>query len=82
MEVIEHVSNQEMFIQEISKVLKLNGLLFVSTMSKNLLSYFLTIVMAEKVLGIVKDGTHDYNNYITVSDLTAKVEKFGFKKIA
>ena len=51
-------------------------------MSKNLLSYFLTIVMAEKVLGIVKDGTHDYNNYITVSDLTAKVEKFGFKKIA
>lgn len=34
--------------------------------------------MAEKVLGIVKDGTHDYNNYLTIEDLTNKTEKFGF----
>lgn len=61
-----------MFLEEISRLTKPNGLFFISSLSKNMLSYFLTIIMAEKVLGVVKDGTHDYNNYITIDDLTKK----------
>ena len=67
-----------MFLEEISKLTKLNGLFFISSLSKNILSYFLTIIMAEKILGVVKDGTHDYNNYLTIEELTKKAEKFGF----
>lgn len=78
MEVIEHVNNQNLFLEEISKLTKLNGLFFISSLSKNLLSYFLTIFMAEKVLGIVENGTHDYNNYLTIEELTKKTEQFGF----
>lgn len=48
---------------------KPSGHLFLSTISRTPLSYFLTIFMAEKVLRQVAGGTHTYSKYINPSEL-------------
>ncbi|EJD47960.1 3-demethylubiquinone-9 3-methyltransferase [Auricularia subglabra TFB-10046 SS5] len=45
------------------------GHLFLSTLPRNALSYFLTIFMAERVLGLVSPGTHTHSKYINSSEL-------------
>ncbi|KAE9387511.1 ubiquinone biosynthesis O-methyltransferase [Gymnopus androsaceus JB14] len=69
MEVLEHVDNPVMFLKTCSELLKPAGHLFLSTISRTPLSYFLTIFMAEKVLRQVADGTHTYSKYINPSEL-------------
>lgn len=44
MEVIEHVNNPLDFLRDINKLIKYNGLLFMSTINKNYLSYVSTIL--------------------------------------
>jgi len=69
-EVMEHVENQEEFIQMCSTVLKPNGSLFVSTINRTSLSYGLGILLAENVLGILPPGTHDWNKFITPEEIS------------
>ncbi|KAJ3767297.1 S-adenosyl-L-methionine-dependent methyltransferase [Lentinula raphanica] len=69
MEVLEHVDNPVMFLKTCAELVKPSGHLFLSTISRTPLSYFLTIVMAEKILREVADGTHTYSKYIKPSEL-------------
>lgn len=70
LEVIEHVDNPQLFVNNISKLVKQNGMLIFSTMNKNVLSYISTILLAENLLGLIEKGTHDYRKYIKPSELT------------
>lgn len=58
-----------MFLKELKKRVKTGGFLFLSSISKHCMSYFLTILMGEKILKIVPDGTHDYHKYINIEDI-------------
>lgn len=69
MEVIEHVTNKNAFIDSISSLLKPNGILFLSTMSKTTESFLKLIIGAEYITGIVPQGTHDWNQFINIQDL-------------
>ncbi|KAF9075329.1 3-demethylubiquinone-9 3-methyltransferase [Rhodocollybia butyracea] len=69
MEVLEHVDHPAMFLKTCAELLKPSGHLFLSTISRTPLSYFLTIFMAEKVLRQVADGTHTFSKYINPSEL-------------
>lgn len=71
MEVIEHVNQPMDFLSTLNQTLKDEGILFLSTINKNMLSYLTTIIgmrfpkiAAEKLFGIIPDGTHDWNKYI------------------
>ena len=65
LEIIEHVNYPEIFLNECTKLLRQkNGHLFVSTLNRTALSYFLSIIMAEEVLQMVPSGTHDWSKYI------------------
>eukprot|EP01124_Arcella_intermedia_P020381 TRINITY_DN27854_c0_g1_i1.p1 TRINITY_DN27854_c0_g1~~TRINITY_DN27854_c0_g1_i1.p1 ORF type:complete len:281 (-),score=59.25 TRINITY_DN27854_c0_g1_i1:17-859(-) len=77
LEVIEHVHNVPLFVDSLVSLLKPNGLLFVSTINKTLQSYLLTILLAEDVLGWVKPGTHQWNQYIEPDTLKNLVGKSG-----
>ena len=81
MEVIEHVNNPGDFIQNISKAVKPNGLIFLSTLAKTTESWILSIKLAEEVLGFVPKGTHDWNKFINPDDLHVMVEEAGCKVI-
>ena len=69
MEVIEHVSNVDLFIQNCSKLIKKKGIMFVATLNKNLKSYLFGIVGAEYILRWLPIGTHDWDKFLTPQNL-------------
>ena len=78
MEVIEHVSDVNMFIQNCSKLIKENGIMFVATINKNLKSYLLAILGAEYILKWLPIGTHDWNKFLTPEHLEIIARKNNF----
>ena len=69
MEVIEHVSNVNLFIQSCSILIKKKGIMFVATLNKNLKSYIFGIVGTEYILRWLPIGTHDWDKFLTPQDL-------------
>ena len=69
MEIVEHVSNVDLFIQSCSKLIKRNGIMFVATINKNLKSYLFAILGAEYILKWLPIGTHDWNKFLTPQEL-------------
>jgi len=78
MEVIEHVSDVNMFIQNCSKLIKENGIMFVATINKNLKSYLFAILGAEYILKWLPIGTHDWNKFLTPEHLEIIARKHNF----
>ena len=76
LEIIEHVNNPSLFLNECTKLLKeKNGHIFLSTLNRTSLSYFLSIMMAEDVLQMVPSGTHDWSKYIQPNELKEMINK-------
>ncbi len=79
MEVVEHVSNVSLFIQNCSKLIRKNGIMFVATINKNLKSYIFAIFGAEYILRWLPIGTHDWNKFLTPRDLEIIANKNDFR---
>ncbi|KAK0202619.1 S-adenosyl-L-methionine-dependent methyltransferase [Desarmillaria ectypa] len=77
MEVLEHVDNPALFLSTCAQLLKPSGHLFLSTISRTPLAYFLTILMAENVLQRVAPGTHTYSKFIKPSELIEFFQSHG-----
>ena len=78
MEVVEHVSNVNLFIKNCSKLIKKNGIMFVATINKNLKSYIFGVLGAEYILRWLPIGTHDWNKFLTPQDLEIIASKNSF----
>ena len=78
MEVVEHVSNVNLFIQNCSKLIKKNGIMFVATINKNLKSYIFAILGAEYILRLLPIGTHNWDKFLTPLDLEIIANKNNF----
>ena len=78
MEVVEHVSSINLFIQKCSKLIKKDGIMFVATINKNLKSYVFAILGAEYILRWLPVGTHDWNKFLTPQDLEIITNKNSF----
>ena len=79
MEVIEHVENPGFFIEICSDLLKSNGLMFCSTINKNLKSYLFAILGAEYIMQWLPKGTHNWNKFIKPSELKKLFSNSGLK---
>ncbi|NXC14218.1 COQ3 protein, partial [Corythaeola cristata] len=89
-EVVEHVADLETFIKCCSQVLKVREFLpsllgvfvlcslFITTINKTQLSYVLGIVVAEKIIGIVPEGTHEWEKFVPPEELERLLESNGF----
>ncbi|CAG8690200.1 26841_t:CDS:2 [Dentiscutata erythropus] len=75
MEIIEHVNHPVEFLKACAGLVKPGGHLFLSTISRTPLSYVLTILLAERVFGIVPNGTHDFNNYLKPDELQQIIDR-------
>ena len=64
MEIVEHVKNVNFFLNQSTKFLKKEGLMFVATLNKTLKSFFFAIIGAEYVLRWLPIGTHDWEMFI------------------
>ncbi|RYH13037.1 3-demethylubiquinone-9 3-O-methyltransferase [archaeon] len=77
LEVLEHVDNVPSFLSACTACLSPHGSLFLSTLNRTQKARFLTITMAESVLKMLPQGTHDWNKYITPSELRAYLDGVG-----
>jgi len=81
MEMLEHVPNPESIIKTASDLLKPNGLIFFSTLNRNLRSFLEAIIGAEYILKILPKGTHTYEKFIKPEELVSMARKFGLKPL-
>ena len=78
MEIVEHVSNVSAFIQNCSKVINKNGMMFVATINRTLKSYLFAIIGAEYILRMLPIGTHQWDNFLKPEELKKIISKNNF----
>ncbi|MFI4918846.1 MAG: bifunctional 2-polyprenyl-6-hydroxyphenol methylase/3-demethylubiquinol 3-O-methyltransferase UbiG [Legionellales bacterium] len=76
MELLEHVHKPELVLMHCKRLLKPNGLLFLSTISRTTKAYATAIIAAEYVLGLLPKQTHDYKKFIKPSELASMARSF------
>ena len=83
MEIVEHVEDISFFINESSKLLKKNGVMFIATLNKTLKSYIFAIIGAEYFLKWLPIGTHDWEKFVKPEDLIkiSKENNLSLKKL-
>ena len=69
MEIVEHVESIPKFINESSKFLNNNGIMFIATLNQTLKSYVFAILGAEYILRWLPIGTHDWNKFVKPEEL-------------
>ncbi len=79
MEMLEHVADPQQVIHHAARLLKPDGLLFLSTINRTIKAYASLIIAAEYVLNIIPRQTHDYDKFIKPSELSAMVRAEGFE---
>ena len=79
LEVIEHVTDPRVFANALRKLVKDDGLVFVSTISKSMRGVLGAIVFAERVAKMVPAGTHDANKFLHPSELAIVLERAGLR---
>ncbi len=79
-EVVEHVADAASFLKTCRALCKPGGLLVLSTLNRTAKSYGLAIVAAERILGLVPPGTHDWKKFIKPEELETALADAGFKR--
>ncbi|MGM0905512.1 MAG: bifunctional 2-polyprenyl-6-hydroxyphenol methylase/3-demethylubiquinol 3-O-methyltransferase UbiG [Pseudomonadota bacterium] len=82
LEMLEHVPDPAAIVQACAKAVKPGGLVFFSTLNRNVKSWLLGIVAAEHILGWVPKGTHQHQRFIRPSELLNMTDKAALEDIA
>lgn len=77
MEMLEHVPDPASAIQACARLVKPDGHVFFSTISRTPKSYLFAIVGAEYLLQLLPKGTHDYRKFIRPSELESWAREAG-----
>ena len=77
-EFLEHLEEQDKYqlFENLTKNLNKNAYIFISTLNKNLLSKYLAIDIAEKLLKLLPKKTHDFNLFLSPSKLQSISQKY------
>ena len=69
MELLEHVPKPQSVIEASKKMIRPGGHIIFSTINRNIKSYIFTILVGEHLLNLLPKGTHQYEKFITPSEL-------------
>ncbi|XP_011648351.1 ubiquinone biosynthesis O-methyltransferase, mitochondrial-like [Pogonomyrmex barbatus] len=78
-EVLEHISNQELFLKECAKIIKPGGSIFITTENRTFASWLTLIVIGEYIVRLVPFGTHDWNKFIAPHEVQHILDNYGCK---
>lgn len=84
LEIIEHVAEPTAFVKDCASLVREGGLLVLSTLNRTIASYALGIVAAERILGWLPPGTHDWNKFPRpeeVADIIKTETKLGSTEV-
>ena len=71
MELLEHVPDPASIVNACSQLLKPNGMVFFSTINRNVKAYIQAILAAEYLLNLLPKNTHQYDKFIRPAELDA-----------
>ena len=71
-EVIEHVAARKPFIGAIADMLAPDGLVVITTINRTLAALSTVKIGAEYITGQIPKGTHDYEKFVTPTELQAE----------
>lgn len=77
LEMLEHVPDPAAVIAACAALVKPGGDLFFSTLNRNPKAYLFAVVGAEYLLNMLPKGTHDYQKFITPSELSRSCRDAG-----
>jgi len=78
MEVIEHVADVGVYLSACRKLLKPEGIMLLSTINRTPKAYLFAIIGAERVLRWLPKGAHDWDKFLTPTELSTASAKAGF----
>jgi 2-polyprenyl-6-hydroxyphenyl methylase / 3-demethylubiquinone-9 3-methyltransferase len=81
MEVVEHVTDVNEFVATCATMVKPGGLMVAATLNRTLKSFALAIVGAEYVLRWLPRGTHQWDKFVTPTELEIAFENGGLRVI-
>lgn len=79
MEMLEHVPDPAAIVRAAATLVKPGGHVFFSTLNRNFKSYLFAVIGAEYILRMLPRGTHDYDKFITPSELAQFVRQAGLQ---
>lgn len=77
MEVVEHVADVDAYLAACAQLVRPGGIMILSTINRTARALVFAKFMAEYVLGWLPKGAHDWNKFITPSELKQHAEKAG-----
>lgn len=77
MEVVEHVSDVDLFLKSCAHMVKPGGLIFIATINRTAKARALAIFMAENVLRWLPKGTHQFEKLVKPSEIDAALDGTG-----
>jgi len=81
MEVVEHVTDANLFVRRCAEMVRPGGLMILATLNRTLKSFALAIVGAEYILGWLPRGTHRWDRFVTPNELEIALELAGLRVI-
>lgn len=81
LEIAEHVSDVDGFVDSCVNLCKPGGIVIFSTLNRTPQSFALGIVAAERILRWVPPGTHQWKKFLKPSELAQAVRKAGARQI-
>jgi 2-polyprenyl-6-hydroxyphenyl methylase/3-demethylubiquinone-9 3-methyltransferase len=69
LEIVEHVADAGLFLKSCTRLVKPDGLLFLSTLNRTAKAWALAIAGAEYILGWLPRGTHDWRKFLKPSEV-------------
>jgi len=81
LEMLEHVPDPASIVKACAEAVKPGGLVFFSTLNRNVKSWLLGILAAEHILGWVPKGTHQHQRFIKPSELFRMTDEAGLDEV-
>ena len=83
MEIVEHVQDVNIFINQTAKFLNKSGIMFIATLNQTLKSYLFAIIGAEYFLRWLPIGTHEWDKFVKPENLIeiCKKNSLNLKKL-
>lgn len=81
MEVVEHVTDPQAFLDACAALVRPGGIHVCSTINRNPKSYLMAIIGAEHIMRWLPKGTHEWSKFITPTELFDLLSKAGLEPV-
>ena len=77
LEIVEHVADLDAFAEACANLVKPGGTFVVATLNRTLAAYALAIVAAERILGWLPAGSHDWSRFVRPAEMVRLLRRHG-----